>query len=77
MSEIIGFITYTKGAVQYVTSPLWETPFLDWLNSVDSSAGYTRETFKNVGIKCCPVKVHDVVKKEATILSLVKSEAAE
>ena len=67
----IAFITYTKGAVQYVTSPDWETQFLNWLNSVDSSAGYTRETFTRVGIRCSPVQVHAVAKNEATILSLV------
>jgi len=70
---IIAFITYTKGPVQFVTSPSWETEFLNWLNSVDSSAGYTRKTHTNVGVRCSPVQVHAVEKKEATILSLVKA----
>lgn len=68
----IAFITYTKGAVQYVTSPEWESQFLDWLNGVDSSTGYKRETLTTIGIKCIPTGVHAVVKNEATILKLVE-----
>jgi hypothetical protein len=67
----IAFITYTKGAVQFVTSPEWETQFLNWLNSVDSSVGYARDTYATVGFRCSPTQVHAVAKKEATILSLV------
>ena len=73
MSEpLIAFITYTKGAVQYVTSPQWETLFLNWLNSNDRSSGYERETHTTVGVVCSPRSVHAVEKKEATILTLVK-----
>jgi hypothetical protein len=67
----IAFITYTKGAMMYVTSPEWESHFLDWLNSVDSSKGYERETHSKVGVVCAPRTVHATEKREATILKLV------
>lgn len=72
MSKSIAFITYTKGAVQYVTSPEWETQFLNWLNSVGDSSGYKREARSTVGVLCSPSTVYATVKKEATILKLVR-----
>lgn len=75
MTDWVSFITYTKGSMQYVTSPDLETQFLNWLNSVGDSSGYTRETTTKVGVRCSPTEVHVVAKKEAIILSLVgKSE---
>lgn len=70
----IPFITYTKGAVQYVTSSYYETAFLDWLNSVGDSSGYKREVITRVVVQCSPMVVHAVEKKEATILTLVKND---
>lgn len=76
MSDLpVAFITYTKGTQQYVTSPFYETQFLNWLNKDGrSSASYIRETICRVGVHCCPVVVHAVEKREATILKLVKDE---
>jgi hypothetical protein len=72
-SDSVAFITYTKGAVQYVTSPVHETAFLNWLAKVDNTSSYTRDTLGRVAVKCCPVVVHAVEKKEpATVLKLVK-----
>jgi hypothetical protein len=74
--RIIAFITYTKGAKQYVTSPVYESLFLNWLNSEGrSSAGYERETHARVGVQCCPITIHATEKKEATILTIVKKDA--
>ena len=67
------FITYTKGPIQFVTSPLCETEFLNWLNRVDDSAGFIRETHGTCGVRCSPREVHAVAKKEAVILRLVKA----
>lgn len=70
---VIAFITYTKGAVQYVTSPQYETQFLNWLDEHGGGlAGYARQTIARVGVKCSPTVVHSTEKREATILSLVK-----
>jgi hypothetical protein len=71
------FITYTKGAIQFVTAPGYETSFLNWLNSCSDSSGYTRETMDLVAVRCSPVVVHAVEKREATILTLVKKDEAE
>lgn len=69
----VGFITYTKDAQQYVTSPQYESFFLNWLNKDGrSSVGYVRETHSSVGVRCCPVIVHATEKKEAIVLKLVK-----
>jgi len=68
----IVFVTYTKGAVQYVTIPELESQFLDWLNSVDSSTGYQRETASTCGVRCYVAALHETIKKEATVLTLVK-----
>lgn len=78
MSEVrkkIAFVLYTKGAVQYVTIPEYESQFLDWLNSVDSSSGYQRGTTTTCGVRCYIAALHETVKKEATILTLIKREA--
>jgi hypothetical protein len=73
--KTISFITYTKGATQYVTTSEWETQFLNWLNEHYDSSGYKRETHTTVGVVCCPREVHHVTtKKEAAVLSLVKKE---
>jgi hypothetical protein len=72
----VSFVTYTRGPEQYITSPEYETQFLNWLNRVDSSEGFKREVCSTVGVRCCPSQVHAVVKKEATVLKLVKSEEA-
>lgn len=69
---IVAFITYTKEAKMYVTSPQWESQFLDWLNSCSSSKGYERKVHTTVGVQCCPIQVHAIEKKEATVLKLVK-----
>jgi hypothetical protein len=71
----VAFITYTKGAAQYVTSPVYETAFLNWLNKESSSTGWVRETHSRVGVQCCPITVHAETKKNATVLTLVKKEA--
>lgn len=68
----ITFVTYTKGAVQYVTIPAYESQFLDWLNSVDSSTGYLRETASTCGIRCYVAALHETTKREATVLTLIK-----
>jgi hypothetical protein len=68
----IAFITYTKGPVMYVTSPQWETQFLNWLNKNDSSSGYSREVHTTVAVLCAPRTVHSAEKREATVLTLVK-----
>jgi len=69
---INAFITYTKGAQQYVTSEQYETQFLNWLATVDKTSNYTREVYTKVAISCCPVEVHRTEKKEAVVLKLVK-----
>jgi hypothetical protein len=69
----IGFITYTKGTRQYVTSPEWENQFLNWLATQDDTSSYKRETCDKVAVVCCPMIVHQTEKKEATILQLVKT----
>ena len=72
----IAFITYTKGAEQFVTSPYWESLFLDWLNADGrSSVGYVREAISRVGVRCCPTVVHATEKKEGIVLKLVKDES--
>lgn len=69
----VTFITYTKGVVQYVTSPSQETGFLNWLAKIDNTSSYTRDTVGRVAVRCCPPTVHSVQKKEsATVLKLVK-----
>lgn len=70
------FITYTKGAIQYVTTPHLETQFLDWLASVDVTSSYKRETNNQVGCVCSPRIVHTVKKQEAVVLKLVKDPAS-
>jgi hypothetical protein len=70
----VTFITYTKGTRQYVTTPYYETQFLNWLNSVDNSSGYVRETNDRVSVTCCPRTVYAEGKKEAIILKLVKDD---
>lgn len=72
MSEIVSFITYTNGAVQYVTIEKWESQFLNWLNRVDDSVGYKRETHSSCGVRCAPFIVHATEKKDATVLKLVR-----
>jgi hypothetical protein len=67
------FITYTKGTRQYVTSPEWETQFLNWLATQDDTSSYKRETITQVAVVCSPRIVHQTEKKEATILQLVKT----
>lgn len=74
MTESVTFITYTKEAIMFVTTPYYETQFLNWLNSVGSSVGYKREVCDKVGIKCSPLIVHSIDKKEAVILNLVRKE---
>lgn len=69
----VGFITYTKDDVQFVTSPEWENQFLDWLNrEMGSSSGYTREIHGTVGVRCNLLSARKTEKKEAVILKLVK-----
>lgn len=74
MSEPVSLITYTKAAVQYVTTPALETQFLDWLNKVADSSGYKRETYNKVGVRCSPLTVQATAKKDATILKLVRDQ---
>lgn len=69
---LITFITYTKGTIQFVTTPTWESQFLDWLNKYGNSQEYERKTYSNVGIRGCVLEVHKTEKREATILTLVK-----
>jgi hypothetical protein len=71
----VGFITYTKGTVQYVTISKYESQFLDWLNGVGDSSGYKRETTRGCGVRCRIGSLHETTKKEATILTLIKREA--
>lgn len=77
MSATISLITYTKATVQYVTTPEWETQFLNWLNKYEDSSGYKRETHTTVGIRCSPISVHATVRKDATVLKLVREGVAD
>jgi len=70
-TKLVAFITYTKDAVQYVTTPQHETQFLNWLATVDKTSNYTRETNNQVGVRCSPSIVHAKAEKSATILKLV------
>lgn len=70
----ITFVTYTKGALEYVTCPPYESQFLNWLNSVDDSSGWKRETHAAVGVRCSPIAVHATEKKEASVLKLVPKQ---
>ena len=72
MDYTVNFITYTKGATMFVTSTMYESHFLDWLNTVDNSSGYVREVASQVGVRCAPRQVHQTEKREATVLSLVQ-----
>jgi hypothetical protein len=73
----IGFIIYTKGTRMYVTSPLYEHQFLNWLNDKGGgSSGYIRETIDKVGVVCCPQIVHQKEEKSATVLKLVKDDVS-
>lgn len=62
------FITYTKGAVQYVTIPAYESQFLDVLEKFGGAEGYKRQTHTSVCVGCSPKQVQ----KEATVLTLIK-----
>jgi hypothetical protein len=67
------FVTYTKGAVQYVTTPEHETHFLNWLATVANTSEYTRETNCKVAVKGSPSIVHSTEKRDsAVVLKLVK-----
>lgn len=74
-SPPVAFITYTKGAKMYVTSPLYEHHFLNWLNDAGGgSSEYVRQAIDRVGVQCCPVIVHKKEEQSATILKLVKDD---
>lgn len=68
------FITYSKEAIQFVTTPDLETQFLDWMNSVGSSSGYVRAIHTSVGIRGALVQVHKTEVKSATVLKLVQKD---
>lgn len=72
----MAFITYTRGAVQFVTSSDLETQFLNWLNSIEGTCSmeFVREVKSTIAVKCCPSSVMAKPRKEATILTLVKKE---
>jgi hypothetical protein len=66
------FITYTKGAVQYVTDPRHETHFLNWLATIDKTSDYARETNKLIAVRCSPWIAQATKKEACVVLKLVK-----